>query len=135
MNFALVLHDADRPEVVQLFGPYATEQEADLAMADLAEWPMLKGSWEIVPIRQYPAPTSTPLPTVPYSPIAPTYPTWPQWPGNGVIWCGGEQAPYAAAGWTGCAPAATTAYTIWTTGMPPSPHDEEPPDMAVPARI
>lgn len=136
MNFALVLHDADRPEIVQLFGTYPTEQDADLALADLAEWRMLRGSWEILPIRAYPAPTAQSAPVVPYAPVAPTWtPPQPQWPYGQVIWCGGEQAPYAAPGWTGCAPAATTAYTIWTTGMTSSPRGEEPPDIAVPARI
>lgn len=123
MDFALVLHDADRPEVVQLFGSYPTERD----------------SWEILPIRSYPAPAAAPLlPMTPYTPapILPyTTPAVPLWPRDGVIWCNTETAPYAAPGWTACAPAASSYTYTWTTGMPASPRDEEPPDMGVPARV
>jgi hypothetical protein len=148
VQFALVLHDLDRPEVVQVFGPYTGEDAADLALADLSGWPMLRGTWEIAPIRQYPASTAAVpeplLPQAPYTPITPTYPApqpiWPagQWPN--VTWystatagAGHPSVQYFPQS-TACAPAYPAA-TVWTTGLPSTSGEDEPPDTAVPARI
>jgi hypothetical protein len=142
VDFVLLLWELDRSSLQQAFGPYASQDDADVALVELGNWPSLHGAWEILPLTRVgeTSPASVPLlPSIPYAPFTPApmtpTPVVPLWPRDGVVWCGAERAPYAAPGWTGCAPAATTPYTIWTTGMPPSPRDEEPPDMAVPARV
>jgi hypothetical protein len=138
MDFALLLWELDRSGLQQAFGPYASQDLADEALVELGNWPSLHGAWEIMPLTQagLTDPATAP-PPVPYTPTFPPLPApQPQWPYSPVIWCGSEPtqtAAYVVPGWTGCAPA-TTPHTIWTTGMPPSPQDE-PPDMAVPARV
>lgn len=139
--FVLLLWELDRSGLQQVFGPYASQDDADVALVELGNWPSLHGAWEIAPLTRAgeTSPAATPsLPSIPHTPIVP----WqPQWPGNGVTWCGTITATdthpsvHYAPGWTGCAPAATTAYTIWTTGMTSSPRGEEPPDIAVPACV
>jgi hypothetical protein len=130
MEYVLVLHDLERPEITQIFGPYASEQDADLALADLAEWPMLRGSWATRPLHRYMVPPLGPSPAAPM-PVLPFYPTQPgpSWPlRDGVVWC-------AAPGVTACAPAAPTfTYTTWAS-MVPSQRNDEPPDIGVPARV
>jgi hypothetical protein len=140
VDFVLLLWELDRSGLQQAFGPYASQDLADEALVELGNWPSLHGAWEIMALTQAGATNPTPAPSLPYTPIVP-WPPQPQWPGNGVTWCGtitaaaGHPSVQYAPGWTGCVPAATTPYMIWTTGMPSSRGDEEPPDMGVPARV
>lgn len=138
--FVLLLWELDHSGLQQAFGPYASQDDADVALVELGNWPSLHGAWEIAPLTQAgeTSPAATPsLPSMPYTPIVPWQPQpHPQWPGNGVTWYGPSvRQMHIVPGWTGCAPAATTAYTIWTTGMTSNPRGEEPPDIAVAARI
>jgi hypothetical protein len=133
VEFVLVLHDLERPEVVQVFGPYPSEQDADLALADLAEWPMLHGSWETRPLHRYMAPAApvVPSPSLPFYPAAPIYPSLPapQWP-TSPIWCDVANPAYTT--FVGPPPAVNYTFT-WPASTPGN--DEPPPDIAVPARI
>lgn len=68
-----ILRTAKDEDILQVFGPYATEAAALAAVDWLMDWPAMKiGWWEVVPL--YPDPPQHPYPA--YTPNAGPYQTY-----------------------------------------------------------
>ena len=88
MEHVVLLFHYDWSGVQQVFGPYATRESAESAMAELKTWPTLRGEWQVKPLTRHGRST----PSAPAAPAAPVVvpvpyqapPTYP-WPNN--VWC------------------------------------------------
>ncbi len=52
--YVLVLTDPDEGDLLGIWGPYHSEEEANVARNELLKWPMQPGDWEIVALKQFP---------------------------------------------------------------------------------
>lgn len=59
-GFVLVLTYYDNSGIIATWGPFASEDEAAQASADLATWPIERGNWEIFPMLRMPVTNANP---------------------------------------------------------------------------
>lgn len=54
-GFCLVLLDGTEKDLLGIWGPYATEAQAQWALKELNLWP-IDGIWDLHPLKYFPAP-------------------------------------------------------------------------------